>query len=125
MTNIATPAGCYAFLDVAKTEETEKISWCLLARNISPSSDSGLGSEEEEQSAVYENVESNKTLSELTQELTINCDNDAAQEAGGYRWRGPGEFREDLSLLLTTQNPDRIDVKTLKRNKVSAISGQQ
>ena len=85
MTELATQAGCYAFLDGSKVENNVgKISWCNLARsgsdnlggNISPSSDSGLGSEEEEQSALYENIppiqsSSTRTLSELTKTLTM------------------------------------------------------
>ena len=54
MTELATQAGCYAFLDGSKVENNVgKISWTNLARNgsdnlggnISPSSDSGLGSD--------------------------------------------------------------------------------
>ena len=78
MTDIATPSGCYAFLDGSKFEDTGKISWSrngadILGGNISPSSDSGLGSEGEEQSTIYENIEtinSDKTLSEISNTLT-------------------------------------------------------
>ena len=133
MTDIVTPPGCYAFLDGGKFEANEKIGWSNLARNnsdsfggnISPSSDSGLGSEEEEQSTVYENIQAiqshSKSLSDLTQALTINCDTGITV----YKWRGADEYTDDqdggdLSLLLTTQNPARIDVKTLKKNKVKS-----
>ena len=132
MTELATQAGCYAFLDGSKVENNVgKISWSNLARNgadnlggnISPSSDSGLGSEEEEQSALYENIPavqsgSTKTLSELTKTLTIKCD---TEDKIAYTCQDSDDSDSSvsLSLLLTTQNPSRIDVRTLRKNKVS------
>ena len=137
MTELATQPGCYAFLDGRKLENNVgKISWSNLARNgsdnlggnISPSSDSGLGSEEEEQSALYENIpalqsSSTKTLSELTKTLTIKCDNDneIGEDKIAYSCQDSddSDCSVNLSLLLTTQNPARIDVRTLRKNKVS------
>ena len=131
MTEIATQGGCYAFLDGSKVENNvEKISWSNLGGNISPSSDSGLGSEEEEQSALYENIpalqsSSNKTLSELTKTLTIKCNNnnEIGEDKIAYSCQDSDDSdcsSVNLSLLLTTQNPTRIDVRTLRKNKVSA-----
>ena len=130
MTEIATQGGCYAFLDGSKVENNvEKISWSNLGGNISPSSDSGLGSEEEEQSALYENIpalqsSSTKTLSELTKTLTIKCDNEMGEEkiADTCQDSDDSDYSGNLSLLLTTQNPARIDVRTLRQNKVSLSS---
>ena len=135
MTELATQAGCYAFLDGSKVENNVgKISWSNLARNgadnlggnISPSSDSGLGSEEEEQSALYENIpalqsSSSKTLSELTKTLTIKCDTEIGEDKIAYTCQDSDDSDSSvsLSLLLTTQNPRRIDVRTLRKNKVS------
>ena len=139
MTELATQAGCYAFLDGSKLENNiGKISWCNLARNgsenlggnISPSSDSGLGSEEEEQSALYENIppiqsSSTKTLSELTKTLTIKCDNKIGEDkiVDSCQDSDDSDCSVNLSLLLTTQNPARIDVRTLRKNKVSGWQG--
>ena len=129
MTEIATQGGCYAFLDGSKVENNvEKISWSNLGGNISPSSDSGLGSEEEEQSALYENLPAlqscnTKTLSELTKTLTIKCDTEIGEEKIAYSCQDSDDSdcsSVNLSLLLTTQNPTRIDVRTLRKNKVSA-----
>ena len=94
--------------------------------NVSPSSDSGLGSEDEQLSHVFENLGRNLGgLYELTRALTI--DTDVMTTAEEIRDISPkrqdssseSESSESLSLLLTSQNPSRIDVKTLKRSKVS------
>ena len=140
MTELATQARCYAFLDGSKVENNVgKISWTNLARNgsdnlggnISPSSDSGLGSEEEEQSALYENIpalqsSSSKTLSELTKTLTIKCDTEIVEDKIAYTCQDSDDSDSSvsLSLLLTTQNPSRIDVRTLRKNKVSGRQGE-
>ena len=105
--------------------------------NISPSSDSGLGSEDEQLSHVFENLGEAeaeaggvRTLYELTRALTIDTGLTTPGEIthiGDIRHQRQdssceSESSESLSLLLTSQNPSRIDVKTLKRSKVSPIS---
>ena len=108
--------------------------------NISPSSDSGLGSEDEQLSHVFGNLGEMeaasggvRTLYELTRALTIDTGLTAPEEIthiGDISHQGQdssseSEASESLSLLLTSQNPSRIDVKTLKRSKVSPISSVQ
>ena len=99
--------------------------------NVSPSSDSGLGSEDEQLSHVFESLGKNLGgLYELTRALTIDTDvlttaeeiRDIGGDISPERQDSSGsesESSESLSLLLTSQNPSRIDVKTLKRSKVS------
>ena len=99
--------------------------------NVSPSSDSGLGSEDEQLSHVFENLGRNLGgLYELTRALTIDTDvmttaeeiRDISGDISPERQDSSScesESSESLSLLLTSQNPSRIDVKTLKRSKVS------
>merc|ERR1719411_466375 len=99
--------------------------------NVSPSSDSGLGSEDEQLSHVFENLGRNLGgLYELTRALTIDTDvmttaeeiRDIGGDISPERQESSScesESSESLSLLLTSQNPSRIDVKTLKRSKVS------
>ena len=99
--------------------------------NVSPSSDSGLGSEDEQLSHVFENLGRNLGgLYELTRALTIDTDvmttaeeiRDIGGDISPERQDSSScesESSESLSLLLTSQNPSRIDVKTLKRSKVS------
>ena len=104
--------------------------------NISPSSDSGLGSEDEQLSQLFENLGEAetaaggvRTLFELTRALTIDTGlttpgeithiGDISHERQDSSCES--ESSESLSLLLTSQNPSRIDVKTLKRSKVSPI----
>ena len=106
-------------------------SLVLTDGNVSPSSDSGLGSEDEQLSHVFENLGKNLGgLYELTRALTIDTDvlttEEEIRDIGGdispERQDSSGsesESSESLSLLLTSQNPSRIDVKTLKRSKVS------
>ena len=104
--------------------------------NISPSSDSGLGSEDEQLSHVFGNLGEAeaaaggvRTLYELTRALTIDTGLTTPGEIthiGDISHQGQdssceSEASESLSLLLTSQNPSRIDVKTLKRSKVSPI----
>ena len=106
--------------------------------NISPSSDSGLGSEDEQLSHVFENLGEAeaggvRTLYELTRALTIDTGLTTPGEIthiGDIRHQRQdssceSESSESLSLLLTSQNPSRIDVKTLKRSKVSPFSSVQ
>ena len=111
--------------------------------NISPSSDSGLGSEDEQLSHVFGNLGEAeaaaggvRTLYELTRALTIDTGLTAPGEIThigdisdishqGQDSSCESEASESLSLLLTSQNPSRIDVKTLKRSKVSPISSVQ
>ena len=106
--------------------------------NISPSSDSGLGSEDEQLSHVFENLGEAeaggvRTLYELTRALTIDTGLTTPGEIthiGDIRHQRQdssceSEASESLSLLLTSQNPSRIDVKTLKRSKVSPFSSVQ
>ena len=102
--------------------------------NVSPSSDSGLGSEDEQLSHVFENLGRNLGgLYELTRALTIDTDvmttaeeiRDISGDISGERQDSSScesESSESLSLLLTSQNPSRIDVKTLKRSKVSVYN---
>lgn len=105
--------------------------------NISPSSDSGLGSEDEQLSHLFENLGEQaeaatggvRTLYELTRALTIDTGLTTPGEIthigdiSHHRQDSSceSESSESLSLLLTSQNPSRIDVKTLKRSKVSPI----
>ena len=102
--------------------------------NVSPSSDSGLGSEDEQLSHVFENLGRNLGgLYELTRALTIDTDvmttaeeiRDISGDISPERQDSSScesESSESLSLLLTSQNPSRIDVKTLKRSKVSVYN---
>ena len=108
-------------------------SLVLADGNVSPSSDSGLGSEDEQLSHMFENlgeVEAGglRPMYELTRALTIDTeltipeirdigDNSPDRQDSSCE----SESSENLSLLLTSQNPSRIDVKTLKRSKVSCL----
>ena len=120
--------------EVDMTSEMSSDPWpslVLTDGNVSPSSDSGLGSEDEQLSHVFENLGKNLGgLYELTRALTIDTDvltteeeiRDIGCDISPQRQDSSGsesESSESLSLLLTSQNPSRIDVKTLKRSKVS------
>ena len=109
-------------------------SLVLADGNVSPSSDSGLGSEDEQLSHLFENlgeVEAGglRPLYELTRALTIDTEvttpeirdigDTERQDISSCESESSSE--ENLSLLLTSQNPSRIDVKTLKRSKVSRL----
>ena len=115
--------------------------------NISPSSDSGLGSEDEQVSPLYENIrpchqDPHQSLTKLSKQLSIDChevakttfaaqtrdhrplqqkspafDNNNNNETSFYA-DSEANDGEHLSMLLTSQNPDRIDVRSLRRNKV-------
>ena len=114
-------------------------SLVIMDGNVSPSSDSGLGSEDEQLSHVYENLRvaeaeagGVRTLYDLTQALTIDTEltTVTTPEIRGVsdtslRRQGSScerEAGENLSLLLTSQNPSRIDVMSLKRSKVSHLN---
>ena len=115
--------------------------------NISPSSDSGLGSEDEQVSPLYENIipcqqEQQQSLTQLSKQLSIDCHEVAKttfaaqtrdhrpllQKFPAFDINNNNETSfhadsavndgEHLSMLLTSQNPDRIDVRSLRRNKV-------
>ena len=126
-------------LDRNSSPDSENIS----LENISPSSDSGLGSEDEQVSPIYENITFHhpldKSLLEITKQLSIDCLPSAGETTFAKKINGqqvtaqfdlnnnesssddlsdPGD---NLSLLLTSQNPDRIDVRSLRRNKVRNI----
>ena len=123
-------------LDRNSSPDSENIS----LENISPSSDSGLGSEDEQVSPIYENITFHhpldKSLLEITKQLSIDCLPSVGETTFAKKIKGlevtaqfdlnnnesssddlsdPGD---NLSLLLTSQNPDRIDVRSLRRNKV-------
>ena len=134
------------------TDLTACSSLSTLDGNVTPSSDSGLGSEDEQLSNIYENIialddSDVRSLYDLTKVLSIDCsgegdDNyDKATQEKEIRdgllhqidsdtdsnnnivdsstfMTHHSEECENLSLLLTSQNPTRIDVKTLKRSKV-------
>ena len=110
--------------------------------NLSPSSDSGLGSEDEQLFHVFANLGEDedgelRTLSELTgamartteltgamtltSELTTAEEIRDTSDISSERQDSSCEesSSESLSLTLTSQNPSRIDVKTLYRSKVS------
>jgi len=121
------------------------IAWSLESDqdgSVSPSSDSGLGSEDENPAHIYGNISplkipDKRTLDELTKSLTIDCSSHDSCEtttvAKQIRKNAKidsnnnivncstfqPEEGESLSLLLTSQNPSRIDVMTIRRNKVS------
>ena len=126
-------------LDRNSSPDSENIS----LENISPSSDSGLGSEDEQVSPIYENITFHhpldKSLLEITKQLSIDCLPSVGETTFAKKIKGlevtaqfdlnnnesssddlsdPGD---NLSLLLTSQNPDRIDVRSLRRNKVRNI----
>ena len=69
--------------------------------------------------------ECTKTLSELTKTLTIKCDTEIGEDKIAYSCQDSddSDCSVNLSLLLTTQNPARIDVRTLRKNKVSGWQG--
>ena len=108
-------------------------SLVLADGNVSPSSDSGLGSEDEQLSHMFENlgeVEAGglRPMYELTRALTTDTEltTPEIRDIGGTSpdrqdSSCESESSENLSLLLTSQNPSRIDVKTLKRSKVSCL----
>ena len=91
---------------MAQTEPMAGAWHC--AGNVSPSSDSGLGSEDEQLSGV--SAEYEQLAADLSRAL-------AADSAGGE------QGGESLSLLLTSANPARIDVRTLRRSKVRLVRG--
>ena len=115
--------------------------------NVTPSSDSSLGSEDEQLSNIYENIvgalndSDVRSLYDLTKVLSIDChgggdysyevthekeisqrhsdkdsNNNIADDSTFMTHQS--EECENLGSLLTSQNPNRIDVKTLKRSKV-------
>lgn len=90
---------------MAQTEPMAGAWHC--AGTVSPSSDSGLGSEDEQLSGV--SAEYEQLAADLTRAL-------ATETAGGEQ--GGDQGGESLSLLLTSANPARIDVRTLRRSKV-------
>ena len=120
-----------ATLEVAMSDPWPSL--VLADGNVSPSSDSGLGSEDEQLSHMFENlgeVEAGglRPLYELTRALTIDTElttpeirdiGDTSPDRQDSSCES--ESSENLSLLLTSQNPSRIDVKTLKRSKVSRL----
>ena len=120
-------------LDVAMSDPWPSL--VLADGNVSPSSDSGLGSEDEQLSHLFENlgeVEAGglRPLYELTRALTIDTEvttpeirdiGDTSPERQDSSSCESESSEENLSLLLTSQNPSRIDVKTLKRSKVSRL----
>ena len=86
---------------MAQTEPMAGAWHC--AGNVSPSSDSGLGSEDEQLSGVSAEYE----------QLAADLSRALAEDSEGGEQGG-----ESLSLLLTSANPARIDVRTLRRSKV-------
>ena len=86
---------------MAQTEPMAGAWHC--AGNVSPSSDSGLGSEDEQLSGV--SAEYEQLAADLSRALA--ADSEGGEQGG-----------ESLSLLLTSANPARIDVRTLRRSKV-------
>ena len=124
-------------LDRNSSPDSENIS----LENISPSSDSGLGSEDEQVSPIYENITFHhpldKSLLEITKQLSIDCLPSVGETTVANKIKSQEvtaqfdlnnnesssddlseELGDNLSLLLTSQNPDRIDVRSLRRNKV-------
>ena len=95
---------------MAQTEPMAGAWHC--AGNVSPSSDSGLGSEDEQLSGVSAEYE------QLAADLSRALAEDAADSEGGE------QGGESLSLLLTSANPARIDVRTLRRSKVRLGRGR-
>ena len=122
-----------ATLEVAMSDPWPSL--VLADGNVSPSSDSGLGSEDEQLSHLFENlgdVEAGglRPLYELTRVLTIDTEvttpeirdiGDTSPERQDSSSCESESSEENLSLLLTSQNPSRIDVKTLKRSKVRRL----
>ena len=126
-------------LDRNSSPDSENIS----LENISPSSDSGLGSEDEQVSPIYENITFHhpldKSLLEITKQLSIDCLPSVGETIVAKKIKSqevtaqfdlnnnesssddPSDPGDNLSLLLTSQNPDRIDVRSLRRNKVRNI----
>ena len=86
---------------MAQTEPMAGAWHC--AGNVSPSSDSGLGSEDEQLSGV--SAEYEQLAADLSRALA--ADSEGGEQGG-----------ESLSLMLTSANPARIDVRTLRRSKV-------
>ena len=93
---------------MAQTEPMAGAWHC--AGNVSPSSDSGLGSEDEQLSGV--SAEYEQLAADLSRALAADADNEGGEQGG-----------ESLSLLLTSANPARIDVRTLRRSKVRLLWG--
>ena len=152
-TSTASSPGIYHPEDFSvATDLTACSSLSTLDGNVTPSSDSGLGSEDEQLSNIYENIialddSDVRSLFDLTKVLSIDCsgegddnydkvthekeirdgllhqidsDTDSNNNiVDSSTFMTPhSEECENLSLLLTSQNPTRIDVKTLKRSKV-------
>ena len=123
-----------ATLEVAMSDPWPSL--VLADGNVSPSSDSGLGSEDEQLSHLFENlgdVEAGglRPLYGLTRVLTIDTEvttpeirdigDTSPERQDSSSCESESSSEENLSLLLTSQNPSRIDVKTLKRSKVSRL----
>ena len=113
----------------------------FIPENPNNNSDSGLGSEDEHPAHIYGNISplkipDKRSLDELTKSLTIDCSSHDSCETTtvAKQIRKSSEIDnnnnivncssfepeggEILSLLLTSQNPSRLDVMTIKRNKV-------